>query len=109
MIAYKILYLTIYFVFKRNNSIFVIIEGHLGAHRFGVSFPKLYKHSLKYFELYLLTIVYEKNDIRKFCLFVYLGSYNDKSKFSFLQTVHQAAARLICDRAIFTQTASIVS
>ena len=31
-----------------------------------------------------------KNDTRNFCLFVYFQSYNDKSKFSFLQTVQKA-------------------
>ena len=31
-----------------------------------------------------------KKDTRNFCLFVYLQSYNDKSKFSFIQTVQSS-------------------
>ena len=34
-----------------------------------------------------MTTVYTKNCTRDFCLFVYLQSYNNKSKFSVLQTV----------------------
>ena len=30
----------------------------------------------------------QKNDTRNFCFVVYLQSYNDKSEFSFLETVH---------------------
>ena len=46
-----------------------------------------YKHFLKYFAFYLWTAVYSKNSTWDCCLFIYLQSYNDKRKFSFLQTV----------------------
>ena len=49
------------------------------------------KHFLKYFGFYLLTTVYtKKSDTSKFCLIVYLWNYNDKNKFSFLQTVQSS-------------------
>ena len=49
----------------------------------------------------------QKNDTRNFCLFVYLRSYNDKSKFSFLETVQSSRNTLIWERAIFAQNVSI--
>ena len=76
-ILHKILYLTIYFIFKRSLSVCHIVQGHsqwvlidLGCH-----FQNC-KHFLEYFGFYL----YQQ------LLFI-LQSYNDKSKFSFLQTV----------------------
>ena len=52
---------------------------------FGFHFQNC-KRFLKYFGVYLLNAVIQKNDTRNFCLFVYFQSYNNKSKFSFLQT-----------------------
>ena len=52
----------------------------IGAHRFGVPFAKL-QTFLKYFELFILTQSIRTKDTRNFCLFVYLQSNNDKSKF----------------------------
>ena len=45
-----------------------------------------YKYFPKCFGLYI-----GKNNTRNFCLFVYLRSYNDKSKFSFLETEQSSA------------------
>ena len=58
-----------------------------GAHRFGVPFPKLQTFSEIFWALYFDDSQY---DTRNFCLFVYLRSYNDKSKFSFLETVQSS-------------------
>ena len=64
---------------------FVILHSDIlvGAHRFGVPFPKLHTFSEIFWALH---IDYRKNDTSNFCLFVYL-LYNDKSKFSFLETL----------------------
>ena len=62
----------------------------VGAHWFGVPFPKLQTFS----EIALDSTIWlqskGKNDTRNFCLFSYLRSYNDKSRFSFLQTVQSS-------------------
>ena len=62
----------------------------VGAHRFGVPFPKLQTFSEIFWALHIDYSQYEKNDTRNFCLFVYLRSYNDKSKFPFLKTVQSS-------------------
>ena len=91
LIAQKILYLMIYFVFKRILSICHIIQRHFQYVPIDLeSHFQNYKYFLKYSGLYILTTVNTKNDTRKFCLFVYLRSYNDKSKFSFLETVQSS-------------------
>ena len=88
LIPDKILYLVIYFVLKRSLSICHIIQGHFQQVLIDLGFHFQNKiHFHKYFVFYLLTNVYTKNNNRNFCLFVYLQSYNDKSKFSSLQTV----------------------
>ena len=85
---YKTLILTIYFVLKRSHQLFILYRDIFSSrHGFGVPFPK----SKTFFEIFrVLPIGYSlrKNHTRNFCLFVYLRSYNDKSKFWFLQTVH---------------------
>ena len=89
LIAYKMLYLTGYFVSKRSLAICHIIQGHIQQVLIDLGFHfQNCKHFLEYFGFYLLTTVYKKNDTRNFCLFFYFQSYNDKSKFSFLQTVY---------------------
>ena len=50
----------------------------VGAHRFGVLSPKLQKFSEIFWALHI-DHINTKDDIRNFCLFVYLRSYNDKS------------------------------
>ena len=59
----------------------------VGTHWFGVLFPKLQTFSEIFWVLLIDYSLYEKSDTMNFCLFVYFQSYNDKSKFSFLQTV----------------------
>ena len=59
----------------------------VGAHRFGVPFPKLQAFSEIFWGLHIDHSQYEKKDTRNFCLFVYLRSYNNKSKFVYLETV----------------------
>ena len=48
---------------------------------------------MEYLGLYILAAVYTKNDTRNFCLFVYLRSYNGKSK-CFYKQCSQAARPL---------------
>ena len=62
----------------------------VGAHRFGVPFPKLQTFSEIFWALHIDSSQYEKNDTRNFCLFVYLRSYNDKSQFPFLEAVQSS-------------------
>ena len=59
----------------------------VGASGFGVPFPELQTFSELFWALHIDYSQYGKSDTRNFCLFVYLRSYNDKSKFSFLETV----------------------
>ena len=91
MIAYKILYLTIYFVFKRSLSIFHIIQRHFQQVPIDLEFHfQNCKDFLKYFGLYISTAVNAKKRYQDFCLFVYLRSYNDKCKLQFLGTVQSS-------------------
>ena len=62
----------------------------VSAHRFGVAFPKLQKISEIFWALHNNYSQYKKSDTRNFCLFVYLRSYNDKSKFLFLETLQSS-------------------
>ena len=100
MIAYKILYLTIYFAFKRSSSVFHVIQRHLFFififADLGFHFQN-YTHFLDNFGFLLLTTVHTKNDTRNFGLFVYLQSYSNKIKFSFSQTVQSS-----CNTSYFT-------
>ena len=59
----------------------------VGVHRFGVPFPKLQTFSEIFWALHIDCSQHEKTILGIFGLFVYLRSYNDKSKFSFLETV----------------------
>ena len=62
------------------------------AHRSGVAFPKLQTFSeIIWARLWSIRI----SDTRNFCLFVYLQSYNDKCKFSFLETMQLSRNRKI--------------
>ena len=85
------MYLTIYFVFKRSLSICYIIYYTatflVGAHRFGIPFPKLQTYPGIIWTLHFDYSQYKKNNTRNSCLFVYLWSYNDKSKFLILEKV----------------------
>ena len=58
----------------------------VGAHRLEFHFQNC-RYFLTYFGLYILTTINTKNDTRNFSLFVCLRSYNNKSKFPFLETV----------------------
>ena len=51
----------------------------VGAHRFGVLSPKLQKFSEIFWALHI-DHINTKDDIRNFCLFVYLRSYNEYYK-----------------------------
>ena len=83
----KTLILTIYFVLKRSHQLFILYRDIFSRrHGFGVPFPKL-KNFFEIFRVLPNGYSLRKNHTRNFCLFVYLRSYNDKSKFSFLQTV----------------------
>ena len=82
----------IYFVFKRNCSIFDIIQGHFQQVPIDLEFNfQNYKQFLKFFGLLIQTTVYTKKEYEEF-LFVclHLRSYNDKSKFSFVETVQSS-------------------
>ena len=79
--ANKILYLMIYFVFKRSSSICHIVPSSIS--KTTNSFWNILGST------YWLQSI-RKNDTRNFCLFVYLWSYNDKSKFSLLQKVQSS-------------------
>ena len=75
MIAYKILYLKVYFVFKRSLTIRHILQGHIQQVPVDLSFHfQNCKHFLEYFVFYVLTAVYtEKAILRIFvCLFAKL-------------------------------------
>ena len=79
LIAYKILYLTIYFVFKRILAICHIIRGHFQQVPIDLGFHfQNYKHFLQYFGFYLLNTVYAKKRYQE-SLFIF--------KFSFIQTM----------------------
>ena len=56
----------------------------VGAHRFAVPFPKLQTFSEIFWALHIGYSQYEKTILG---IFVYLFIYNNKSKFSFLETV----------------------
>ena len=60
----------------------------VGARRFGVPFPKLQTFSKIFRALYIDYTQY-KARYQDF-LFIYFRSYNDKSKFSFLETVQSS-------------------
>ena len=92
MIAYKILYVTIYFVFKRSLSVCHIMQRLFQQVSIYFEFRfQNYKYFLKYFGLYIIDYSqYKKKDTRNFCLFVYLRSHNGNSKFSFLETVQSS-------------------
>ena len=64
----------------------IIQINFLGSSRLGVPFSKLQNFSGIFLVLPIDYSLYEKNT-RNFCLFVYLQSYNHKSKFLFLQAV----------------------
>ena len=66
------------FCFKRTLAIHHIIHGHFHF--------QSCKHFLEYSGFYLLTTFYTKKQYQEF-LFIYFRSYNNKSQFSFLQTV----------------------
>ena len=69
LIAYRIMYLTIYFVFKRSLSAAKFL---VGAHTFGVQFPKLHTFSEIFWALHLDYSQYEKTILG---IFVYLFIY----------------------------------
>ena len=75
----------------------------VGAHRFGVPFPKLQIFSKIFWALHIYNSQYEKTIPGLFCVFVYLRSDNGKSIFSFLEQCSQGATRLTWERAIFAQ------
>ena len=91
LIAFKILY-SMTTLFLKGVSQFVMLYSDIlvGAHRFGVPFPKLQTFSEIFWALDIDYSQYEKNDTRNFRLFVYLRSYKDKSKFLFLETVQSS-------------------
>ena len=62
----------------------------VGVHRFGVPFPKLQTFSEIFWAVHIDCSQHEKTILGIFGLFVYLRSYNDKSKFSFLETVQSS-------------------
>ena len=94
----------IYFVFKRNCSIFHIMQGHFQQVPIDLGFHfQNQKNFLKYFGPYLLTTVYTKSNTRNFCLFIYEVT-TAKNRF-FLQC-SQIAMRLICKQVIFAYFSS---
>ena len=72
LIAYKILYLTMYVVFKRSLSICHTLTFLVGAHRFGAPFPKLQTFSEIYWALH---IDYSQSEKLILGIFVYLLIY----------------------------------
>ena len=62
----------------------------VGAHRLGVPFPKLQTFFEIFWALYIDYSQYEKTILGIFVFIVYLRSYNNKSKFSFLETVESS-------------------
>ena len=108
--TYKIFYLPIYFVFKRSLSFCHIIQGHflVGVHWLGVPFPKLKTFSRMFCVLPINYGLYEKTVLG---IFVYLFIYEVttiKVNFRSCKQCSQAETRLICERAIFLQNASII-
>ena len=61
----------------------------VGAHRFGVLFPKLQTFPEIFWALTIEYSLYEKQ-YSEFLFIYLLRSYNDKSKFPFLQTVQSS-------------------
>ena len=108
LIAYKILYLTIYFVFKRNLLIFHIIQGHFQKVPIHLRFYfQNCKFFLKYFGVNLLTTAYTKNNTRNFIyLFIYEVT-TTKVNFCFYEQCSQAATCLTYEPAIFPRNPSI--
>ena len=72
----------------------------VGAHKFGVPFPKLQTFS-ETFRLYILTAVNMKKNSRNFCLFVYLRSYNDKSNFFVFRNCAVKPQVVLCENEPF--------
>ena len=70
----------------------------VGAHRFGVPFPKLQTFSEIFWALHVNYSQYEKTILE---IFVYLQSYNDKSTFSFLETVQSSCNKSYLRPAVF--------
>ena len=64
----------------------------VGAHRSGVPFPKVQTFSeIVWARIWSIRI----NDTRNFCIIDYLQSYNEKCKFSFLETMQSSRNRKI--------------
>ena len=63
----------------------------VGAHGFGVPFQKLQSFSEIFWALHIYYSQCKSTILGIFVLFVYLRSYNDKSKFSFLETVQSSS------------------
>ena len=84
----KILYLIVYFVFKRNLAIFHITQGYFQQMPIdlGIHFQNC-KYFLGYFGFYLLTTIYTKKGYQKFFFIFSFPKLQRQSKFSFLQTV----------------------
>ena len=89
LIAYKIMYLRIYFVFKRSFSICHIIQRHFQWVPIDLEIHfQNYKHFLKFFGLYVLTTVNTKTRYQEFlliCLFTKLQRH--KKSFVFRNSV----------------------
>ena len=80
----------------------------VGAHWFGVPVPKLRTFSWIFWVLPIDYSLYEK---MKLSIFVYLlicKITSTKVNFRYYKQCSQAATRLICERSIFAQSASIV-
>ena len=109
LIAYKILYLTVCFVLKRSLAICHITQGHFQqvSIDFGFHFQNC-KYFLEYFGFYLLnTSLYEKAILGIFVYLVISKVTTTKVNFCFFKQYSQAAARLICERDILAENASI--
>ena len=105
MIAYKILYLKVYFVFKRTIRLTIrhIMQGHIQQVPVDLSFHfQNCKHFLEYFGFYLLTAIYTEKAILRIFVYLFISKITTaKVNFYFYKQCSQDAIRLICKQAIF--------
>ena len=90
-IAYKILCLMVYFVFKRSLLFFILYRDIVG--RCSLIWGSISKTANILWNILGSTYWLQslrKSDTRNFCSFVYFQSYNGKSKFSILQSVQSS-------------------
>ena len=109
LIAYKIVYLTIYFVFKRKFTNFSYYTGTflVGTYWFRIPFPNLQTFSRIFWVLAIDCCQYEKMILGTFAyLFICdVTTRNVNCRF-YKQCIH-AATRLFRKRAIFAQNANV--